>query len=144
VPYFVPELDAALLPTELRDHAELARVAAEVEADVLTRYTGTVRGTWGWLAAAGTGSPVAVTTVLLAGYDEDPELAEAGLAAALKRVVARVAAHRLQAAPLTLGVRSEQRGSRSVVYDTSVDPLWPDAWARPLAPYDVRETTYRV
>ena len=135
MPYFDPSVDAALLPTELQDHPELGRVAAEAEADVMARYTSVV----GDATTDGGGVGVALT-----GYDPDPSKAEPGLRAAVKGALARVVAHRLLTAPAQNGVRYEQRGSRSVGYDTLSDGRWPRGWAATLLAFDGREPAYRI
>ena len=110
--------DLALIHASVRGHEEMATTVDESERDILMKYT--VR------------TGINTYEVQLEGYnDSDPASSNASLVESLKRIVARVASHRLRnydRNPIyqkeRLDVYEYDRGSGAGV----ASDKWPDGW----------------
>jgi hypothetical protein len=141
--------DLALLPEALRDHTDLANVAARVEAEVIAWFTvSTYRGT-DVDTAAWTLDPAAVEVadfhyVCLRGYAVDSDDADEELFEALRQEVARVLAHRLFQTKREPGLRFAIEGNLQKQYRADAEDLWPKPFPFRLRLYDVRPVNHIV
>src|SRR3990167_5719862 len=149
--------DVLLLPHGLRDHDDLAAVAAIVEADVIARYTysvfsddsqailtqgGQILGT-GVAFPAGAVSISESRVVCLRGYAENATAASAGLAPALNRTIADGIRWRMATWQKDVSVDSKSSGKgTSVSYNARAEGSFPMTIDKWLRVFDVRPPVY--
>ena len=164
--YFDTTADKLMLPPSVRNHTELANVAALVEADVLAYFTddppyflytnqlglqGFFDASWGvGEDITNQGAPanaiVPQIRVYLRGYKQNPSDAavDPNLKLALKRTIAEVITWRInQWTAIEPGVQSSagQEGGapKSKSFRPGAEDAFPPDWIRWLYPYDSRK-----
>lgn len=145
--------DLNLLTEAAMISSERDRVAAEVEREIVSRYTDLlIRRPLGADYDEVLESDN-VRGVFLRGYNADVTLAEgydadsaiwSGFAATLRGVIANVISHRVEQIGIDTTITSESRGSRSITRSRPVNKRWPDAWDEPLKHYDLRVPAYHL
>lgn len=117
-----------LLHSSVRSHAELARISARVEQEVIDYYT----------QIAG----YQTYEVRLQGYAADADnVTNADFKRALRETIADVISHRLRNYDSLEGLTSESLGDYSYTRsgDSRLDPKWPGGWNWRLGNYDLRQ-----
>lgn len=157
-----------LIPTRLQDSNDLPGAAETAEADAIAHYTFSTRDYPAYGAYFRQGdaaeqfpyvlsipstlppsmSPISVngatriddfTYVGLKGFDPDPALCDAELAAALRRAIAKIVRHRLAQWGTAANVQREwTNGGIGKDYRQNSEALFPDSWDAELARWDVR------
>lgn len=151
--------DTNLLHSDVRSHAEIGRVADEVELDVVDYFTTTGQPTLE-NRVAGQTTPywfiengVAYTVELYgfapdpadaAGYDANDRADWSDFAEAFRATIAHVLGHRLRHYDELYGIQSERHGRESWTYKGSRDLRWPPNWKRRLKKYITKPPVYSV
>lgn len=135
MPYFrvgpgVPN-DLTLLPKELRDHSDIANIAANAEADVIAHYTRQEAHDDATQLDAGT---VAERYVWLRGYEEDDGDALAAFATAMRRAIANVIRWQIARDRKTPNVVFEggEPGTTGKTFRTDAESKLPGGFDAPL------------
>jgi hypothetical protein len=147
------QADKDLLPFAARSNADLAKIAARVEKEVIGEYT--QRAHYLLYTAregSGEGAPELINSslgiyVYLRGYKVNAADAatDAGLKDALKNEIADVIAWRIQRGDVNTLTTSEADGSgmSKSIHPNAVN-LFPPGFGRWLRPYDIREPLWAV
>lgn len=148
MPYFDPSnaADKNLLHADVRDHAELANVAGQIEHEVIEHYREEYPRfpQTGYRSSTFDPDGPLVTRVFLHGYDEDPAEAEANFKEALRRTIAELVSFALRVYDNEIGIQSKRRGGRSESYAGRIPTKdeWPGGWDHRLILYDNTEVVY--
>lgn len=146
--------DTQLLSDAAQGHVRVRPVAAEIEREIVDRYTDLLRRRpigedYSEVFELADG----VRGVFLRGYDSTIADADGynadrslwtGFAAAMRSVIASLISHRILHFDADPGVVSETRGARSVTRRGPVNKKWPVGWDEPLRLYDLRPAVYHL
>ena len=139
------EADLALLPERYRGYSDLENIAAQVEADVISRYTD-MNQPWGYTRRSYNPASTEINSdtglaVFLSEYAADASAADTNFADAMRRTIAEVIAWRIRwvnSNPLLEGESTSESG-KSRTYRQQAFSAFPPHWDWRLKPYDTRE-----
>lgn len=131
--------DLTLLPEELRDHTDVANIAAAAEADTIDRFTHPVTDPDELAVMLDEGTAVE-RYVWLKGYAVDPAQAIASLTTALRREIAEVIRWRAARAAKKANLVSETAGNpmTSKQYRDDAEALYPPTFGTALRAFEIR------
>lgn len=139
------EPDLALLPERYRGYSDLENIAAQVEADVISRFTDFNQAT-GYTRRSYNPASTEINAdtglaVFLSEYEADASAADVNFADAMRRTIADCIAWRIRwvnSNPLLAGESTSESG-KSRTYRQQAFSMFPPSWDWRLKSYDTRE-----